>query len=125
MIDHLGIQAPDVAGTAAFYIQVFAPLGFAEARRIEFPGGLVVGLAGPDGQPHFWISPLTDDGNREIHVAFGAPSRAAVDAVERGAREWGAEILHAAREFPEYHPGYYGVFVRDPAGNNAEAVFHG
>jgi catechol 2,3-dioxygenase-like lactoylglutathione lyase family enzyme len=25
----------------------------------------------------------------------------------------------------DYHPGYYGAFVRDPDGNNIEAVFHG
>jgi hypothetical protein len=26
--------------------------------------------------------------------------------------------------FPEYHPDYYGAFVRDPDGNNVEAVCH-
>ena len=36
----------------------------------------------------------------------------------------GAEVLHEPREWPEYHPGYYGAFVRDPDGNNVEAVCH-
>jgi hypothetical protein len=26
--------------------------------------------------------------------------------------------------WPEYHPDYYGAFVRDPDGNNVEAVRH-
>jgi hypothetical protein len=26
--------------------------------------------------------------------------------------------------WPEYHSGYYGAFVRDPDGNNVEAVCH-
>jgi hypothetical protein len=26
--------------------------------------------------------------------------------------------------WPEYHPGYYGVFFRDLDGNNVEAVHH-
>jgi hypothetical protein len=26
--------------------------------------------------------------------------------------------------WPEYHPNYYGRFVRDPDGNNVEAVCH-
>jgi hypothetical protein len=26
--------------------------------------------------------------------------------------------------WPEYHAGYYGAFVRDPDGNNVEAVCH-
>ena len=40
------------------------------------------------------------------------------------AAQAGAEILHPARVWPEYHPGYYGVFLRDPDGNNVEAVHH-
>jgi hypothetical protein len=27
--------------------------------------------------------------------------------------------------WPEYHPGYYGVFLRDLDGHNVEAVYHG
>ena len=36
----------------------------------------------------------------------------------------GAEVLHEPRLWPEYHPNYYGAFVRDPDGNNVEAVCH-
>ena len=36
----------------------------------------------------------------------------------------GAEVLHEPRVWPEYHPNYYGAFVRDPDGNNVEAVCH-
>jgi catechol 2,3-dioxygenase-like lactoylglutathione lyase family enzyme len=36
----------------------------------------------------------------------------------------GAVVLHEPREWPEYHPGYFGAFVRDPDGNNVEAVSH-
>jgi hypothetical protein len=35
-----------------------------------------------------------------------------------------AEVLHEPRVWPEYHGGYYGAFVRDPDGNNVEAVCH-
>ena len=51
--------------------------------------------------------------------------RAAIDAVHAAAVAAGVEVLHAPREWPEYHPGYYGVFLRDPDGHNAEAVHHG
>ena len=40
------------------------------------------------------------------------------------AQEGGTEILHEPRMWPEYHPGYYGVFLRDLDGNNVEAVHH-
>ena len=36
----------------------------------------------------------------------------------------GAEVLHEPRHFPEYHDHYFGAFVRDPDGNNVEAVCH-
>ena len=109
----------------AFYLEVFAPLGFREAMRYPTANGPVVGLAGVDGFPHFWLGPATDDARRETHVAFTAPDRSAVDGVYVAATAAGAEILHAPRVWPEYHPGYYGVFIRDLDGNNIEAVSHG
>ena len=32
--------------------------------------------------------------------------------------------LHEPRLWPEYHERYFGAFVRDPDGNNVEAVCH-
>ena len=75
--------------------------------------------------PAFWLSPPTGNETRELHVAFRAPGRAEVDAVHEAAVAAGVEVLHAPREWPEYHPGYYAVFLRDPDGHNVEAVHHG
>ncbi|MGY1737422.1 VOC family protein [Geodermatophilus sp. SYSU D00684] len=124
MIDHLALQVADVDAAAAFYTRVFAPAGVREAVRIDVPGGPVVGLCGPDGQPRLWLGPLTEGSERPVHLALQAPSRAAVDEVVALARESGAEVLHEPRLWPEYHPGYYGGFFRDPDGNNVEAVHH-
>ena len=66
----------------------------------------------------------TGASNRESHLAFAAADRAAVEAFFAAAQSLGAEVLHAPREWPEYHPGYYAAFVRDPDGNNVEAVVH-
>jgi len=33
-------------------------------------------------------------------------------------------VLHAPKEWPECHAGYYGAFVRFPDGNKVEAVCH-
>jgi catechol 2,3-dioxygenase-like lactoylglutathione lyase family enzyme len=125
MLDHIGLQVQDVAASLDFYLRVFAPVGMREAMR--FPAGdtIVVGLAGPDGTAVFWLGPPAGIETRELHVAFRAPDRAAVDAVHEAALAAGAEVLHPPREWPEYHPGYYGVFLRDPDGHNVEAVHHG
>ena len=124
MLDHVAIQAADVDAAARFYLSAFASLGMHELMRFPIDKGLVVGLAFPDGAPCFWLGPLIDQGQREVHIAFSAPARDVVDQVHRDALAIGAEILHAPREWPEYHPGYYGVFIRDLDGNNVEAVCH-
>lgn len=109
----------------AFYLQVFAPIGMHEMMRFPHGDSIVVGLSGTDGVPSFWLSPAAASEARELHVAFRAPDRAAVDAVHDAAVSTGAEVLHVPREWPEYHPGYYGVFLRDLDGHNVEAVHHG
>jgi catechol 2,3-dioxygenase-like lactoylglutathione lyase family enzyme len=124
MLDHLSIQVTDVDAAASFYVRVLAPLGVREAMRFDRDDGLVVGLSGPDGFPHFWLGPAGGPPGREVHVAFTAPDPVAVDDVHAAATAAGAEILHAPRRWPEYHPGYYGVFLRDLDGNNVEAVHH-
>jgi catechol 2,3-dioxygenase-like lactoylglutathione lyase family enzyme len=94
---------------------------------LRFPVGasFVIGLSDGAGPPKFWLGPTTGSETRELHVAFTAKDRAAVEAVHDAAVALGVEVLHAPREFPEYHPGYYGVFLRDLDGHNVEAVFHG
>ena len=124
MLDHLALQCADVDAAAGFYTRVFAECGVRQAMRYDTADGAVVGLAGPDGFPKLWLGPLVDRGNRPVHLALTAPSREAVDAVATAARATGTEILHEPRIWPEYHPGYYAVFFRDPDGNNVEAVHH-
>ncbi|HEV7626747.1 MAG TPA: VOC family protein [Streptomyces sp.] len=119
MFDHISIQTQDPAAAAAFYDIVLAPLG---ARRIlDF--GEVIGYG--TTAPSFWLGPAGSEGRpRETHIAFAATDRATVDAFHKAALEAGAEVLHAPRVWPEYHETYYGAFVRDPDGNNVEAVCH-
>ena len=120
MLDHLGIQCADLAASAAFYDTVLAPLG---ARRLmDF--GVAIGY-GVEPKPDFWLSGQEDgSGFRESHIAFVAADRAAVTAFFDAAVAAGAEVLHAPRLWPEYHADYFGAFVRDPDGNNVEAVCH-
>src|SRR5436305_1288043 len=109
MLDHLSIQCSDVAASARFYDAVLAPLG--GKRLMDF--GEVIGYGVPP-RPDFWIGPhATGEGFRESHIAFVAADRATVDAFFSAAVASGAEALHEPRVWPEYHPNYYGGFVRD------------
>lgn len=120
MIDHVSIQCSDPSASAAFYDAVLATIG--GRRIIEF--GPVIGYGVPP-MPDFWIGPHdSGEGFRESHLAFTAPDREAVQLFVDVAVSAGAEVLHEPRLWPEYHPNYFGAFVRDPDGNNVEAVCH-
>lgn len=119
LIDHIQIVVEDLPAARAFYDAIFTALG------IPFGG---------DGEGYFWVdelfvsatgseaSPFGPTGRH--HLAFQAADEAMVQAfhaagLAAGGRDNGAPGLRP------YHPGYYGAFLLDPAGNNIEAVYHG
>jgi catechol 2,3-dioxygenase-like lactoylglutathione lyase family enzyme len=121
VIDQIGINCADYPKSQEFYDTVLGVLGF--SRQMDV--GVAIGY-GRDGKPAFWIAEGSSMGtNREVHIAFQAADEAAVRAFHDAAVGLGVESLHAPRQWPEYHPGYFGAFVRDPDGNNVEAVWHG
>lgn len=125
MLDHVGVQVADVEASLALYLKVFSPLGMREVMRFPVGGSFVVGLGDGGGVPDFWLVPAPGAETREIHLAFRAADRSTIEAVHDAAVAAGVEVLHAPREWPEYHPGYYAVFLRDLDGHNVEAVYHG
>jgi catechol 2,3-dioxygenase-like lactoylglutathione lyase family enzyme len=119
MMDHVGIQVDDLEAARRFYDAVLEPLGYRPLMDV----GPAVGYG--DAHAVFWIGTATDQiPNRQSHLAFIAPDRDAVVAFHEAALAQGMASLHEPRIFPEYHPGYFGAFVRDPDGNNVEAVHH-
>lgn len=120
VLDHLSIQCANLDASSSFYDKVLAPLG--AGRVMDF--GQVIGY-GIDGKPDFWLGPLVSgEPNRENHIAFVAKDRASVRAFFEAAVSLGVPVLNEPRVWPEYHESYYGAFVRDPDGNNVEAVCH-
>ena len=122
VIDHLTIGVIDLDRSRRFYAYALEPLGFAEMgpwseeqREIAF---------GVQGADDFAISAQYVAGG-QIHVAFSADSREAVDAFHAAAIAAGGVDNGAPGERPNYSPGYYGAFVLDPDGHNVEAVYHG
>jgi catechol 2,3-dioxygenase-like lactoylglutathione lyase family enzyme len=119
MLDHLGLPVLDMATSAAFYDAVLAPLG--SHRMLDYGEAIGYGV----DHPMFWLAradpPIPGP---QIHIAFTAPDRATVVRFFEAAVAAGAEVLHAPRVWPEYHEAYFGAFVRDPDGNNVEAVAH-
>ena len=125
MIDHLGIDVADFEASKAFFDKAMAPLGASLLYMVplEYTGGAKVGGYGRD-RPVFWLQEGKGGQKAHQHVAFTARSRAEVDAFHAAALAAGGKDNGAPGLRPHYHPNYYGAFVFDPDGNNAEAVCH-
>jgi len=126
MIDHVGIPVSDIARSTEFYLKALEPLGISIVREVsaEQTGhGAAVGF-GANFKPFFWIGGAGGLGVGHVHVAFAAPSRAAVDAFYRAAITAGGKDNGKPGLRPHYHENYYGAFVLDFDGHNIEAVCH-
>jgi catechol 2,3-dioxygenase-like lactoylglutathione lyase family enzyme len=125
MIDHIGLHVRDVARATEFYLKALAPLGCCIVMQVsaeETGGSPAVGF-GAGQKPSFWIG-QGEPASGPMHVAFVAPTRAAVDAFYAAAMKAGGKDNGGPGLRPECHANYYGAFVFDPDGNNAEAVCH-
>lgn len=119
LIDHIQLVVADLAACRDFYTAIFDTLG--------------IPIAG-SGEDFFWADELfisTADSEAALgkltgyhHLAFQAKDRDMVEAFHKaGLAAGGAD--NGAPGVRPYHPGYYGAFLLDPAGNNIEAVYHG
>jgi len=126
MIDHVGIPVSDIARSTEFYLKALEPPGISivmEVSAEQTGHGAAVGF-GANFKPFFWIGGAGGLGVGHVHVAFAAPSRAAVDAFYRAAITAGGKDNGKPGLRPHYHENYYGAFVLDFDGHNIEAVSH-
>ena len=116
MYDHIGLKVKDLDASVRFYEAALAPLGHVLDSRDESGAGF-----GPPGAPALW---LYAGGNAQgtSHVAFRAADRAAVDAFHAAGLKSGGQDNGAPGLRADYSPTYYAAFLRDPDGNNVEAV---
>jgi catechol 2,3-dioxygenase-like lactoylglutathione lyase family enzyme len=127
VIDHIGMSVRDIARATEFYRKALAPLGIGVVMEVsaeDTGSGAAVGF-GANWKPFFWIGEsFHPAGDQQIHLAFTAPSREAVDAFYAAAIAAGGKDNGPPGLRPHYHENYYGAFVLDADGNNIEAVCH-
>ena len=129
-LGHLDLVCRDLDASLAFYAAVFGPLGLEppflvpgergeHIHYLRFPqagsGSLGLRQALVDQQFDLYAPGLH-------HLAFAVESREEVDGVHERAAGAGAEILHAPRLWPQYHPEYYATFFLDPDGFRIEVA---
>jgi catechol 2,3-dioxygenase-like lactoylglutathione lyase family enzyme len=129
-LGHVDLVCRDLARSLAFYRAVFGPLGLEEPAlydgergekihylRFPQPGSGSIGLRQALEPQEF---ELYAPGFH--HLALAVETRADVDAAHAGAVEAGAEVLHAPKLWPQYHPGFYATFFLDPDGFRLEVA---
>jgi catechol 2,3-dioxygenase-like lactoylglutathione lyase family enzyme len=115
MIDHLTLTVRDYSRSRSFYEKALGALGY----RVLMEFGEMCGFG--DEKPYLWMKP-GDPPTTPQHLAFVAPSRAAVAAFHEAALAAGGRDNGAPGLRPDYHATYYAAFVIDPDGHNLEAV---
>ena len=121
MLGHVSFGVRDLARTRAFYDATMSALGY--ARVFAGPASVAYGLPGSDNDRLRLIltpDPITPPGPG-FHLAFVAPSRAAVDRFHRAALRFGGIDQGPPGLRPHYGPNYYAAFVLDPDGYKLEA----
>jgi catechol 2,3-dioxygenase-like lactoylglutathione lyase family enzyme len=117
MFDHIQLKVKDLKASKRFYTAALAPLGFG----VQYEDDGVVGF-GPKSAPGLWLSQGASSG--AVHVAFTAKDRNSVKAFYEAALPAGGKDNGKPGLRPDYGSNYYGGFVKDPDGNNIEAVCH-
>ena len=121
MLGHLSFGVADLAKAAAFYDAALAALGY--IRVWSDPEAVGYGEPGRNDRLALFAKPgLAAPPVAGFHLAFDAPSRAAVDAFHAAALRLGGLDRGAPGLRPHYGPTYYAAFVTDPDGYKLEAV---
>ena len=129
MLDHTGFVVSDLARARRFYDAIAVPLGLATIDN--GPQAFLLGR-GANQLPYLWIGTLRPSywaqgsrvGLNQLHLAFIAESKEAVDAFYQAALAAGGR--DNGPPGPRQGAGsYYGAFVLDPDGNNLEACARG
>ena len=122
MLHHISFAVADLPASARFYDAALAALGY---RRV-FEDDTAIGYGIEEGKDKFCLklrSPAVAPGPG-FHLAFAAPSRAAVDRFYAEALAVGGQDNGAPGLRPHYGPNYYAAFLIDPDGHRIEAVIN-
>jgi catechol 2,3-dioxygenase-like lactoylglutathione lyase family enzyme len=115
MIDHVGYEVSELGRSTRFYDAVFFALG--ARRMLESERAVAYGT----DSPLLWVvvrgrPPAPGYG----HIALRASGKAGVDAAYRAGLANGGTDDGEPGPRPQYGPGYYAAYMRDPDGLRVE-----
>jgi catechol 2,3-dioxygenase-like lactoylglutathione lyase family enzyme len=113
LFDHVHLRVRDVEASKRFYAGALESLGLGITAEGDGWFSADELFVSGDGSP-----------TADLHVAFQAADRQAVERFHAAARAAGGRDNGPPGE-RKYHPGYFAAYVLDPDGTNVEAVYHG
>ena len=128
MLDHIGLNVPDLSAAKRYYDTLMPFLGFEPffATEDEFSYQPTGGK--PGTRIFFYLAPQPNEYIRKQvglqHVAFRARTRSQVNEAHATSVALESETLYTPRLFPQYHEDYYASFWFDPHGFLLEIVCH-
>lgn len=119
MFNHLSFGVTDLDRATGFYDGVLGTLGYRRNHSNDKEAAY-----GPAGALLFWLYPAVEPivAAPRMHLAFDAPSRAAVEAFVEAAVALGGRVVRPAGERPDISPDYFGAIVDDLDGHRIEVV---
>ena len=120
MIHHLSLGVRELHASARFYDGILCALGF---RRV-FEDDEAIGYGLDDDEDILCLKQRDDAAapGAGFHLAFGATTRAAVDAFHAAGLLAGGADNGGPGLREDYGPHYYAAFLVDPDGHRIEAV---
>ncbi len=130
-INHIDLTVIDPITSRPFYDAVLGYLGFERFRvagdenllwHSTIQGQRLFSVALRKASPAGARKQHDRDSPGLHHLAFHATSREDVDGLFELLEQFGATLLDAPAEYPQYAPDYYAVFFTDPDGLKLEFV---
>ena len=129
-LGHVDLVCRDVERSLEFYAAVFGELGLQPPHEERGERGeTIYYLRFPQaGSGSIRLRQALKDQAFELyapgfhHLAIAVERKVDVDLVHEAAVAADAEILHAPRLWPVYHPDYYATFFHDPDGFRLEVA---
>lgn len=123
MLHHISIGVRDLDLSARFYDAALGALGF--RRVFEDETAVGYGLVDDEDLLCLKLRENAQPPGEGFHLAFAAPSRAAVQDFHVSALNVGGTCNGAPGVRLDYGDHYYAAFLIDPDGHRIEAVING
>ena len=120
MLHHVSLGVRDLALAGAFYDALLVALGF--KRVFEDSTAIGYGLVDDKDLLCLKLQPDAAAPGAGFHLAFSAPSRAAIHVSHAAALQVGGQDNGPPGPRPHYGPNYYAAFLIDPDGHRIEVV---